>query len=299
MKTLIQFALAALLAMAVLAAGCDSSGGSDGTPGTDVTTGTDTGVVADTGTIPGTDVVAVEDTGTDPVEDIVAVEDTGTDPVEDIVAVEDTGTDPVEDIVTVEDTATVEDTGSTTTCSGSCDPTTDTDITCLEDGGTLCYCNSETSTWSTYSCADLCADNGAEGDQCSDDPDELCACTYNCDDATAVQASCDEYTYTPCTCATADPCGWAADGYCDLAYCEANFPDQDNFDDKTADCIADCTDTDGVTEACDNYMYNNCTCAVADPCSWASDGYCDYDLCNGGVFSDQENFDDSASDCQE
>jgi hypothetical protein len=44
-----------------------------------------------------------------------------------------------------------------------------------------------------------------------------------------------------------------------------------------------------IPAACDNFMYNACTCAGSDPCSWVGDGYCD-DICAAydGGFVDTE-----------
>lgn len=297
MKHLAVLALALSLVVAGALAGCDSSGGEAGVDiqqQSDVVASTDTGSMTDTGEEPGVDVVI------DPVEDTVTTTDTGVDPVEDAVTTTDTGIDPVEDTVTVTDTGGSTDTGTTTTCSGACDPTTDTDISCLADGMTLCYCNGDTSTWTSLTCADYCGDMGAEGDQCSADAEEYCSCTWDCTDSAAVASTCEELLYTPCTCAVADPCVWIEDGYCDIEYCDQLFPEQDNFDDTETDCVApvqDCTDTTAVQESCDNGEYTNCTCEVADPCGWVGDEYCDHEYCDEH-YPDQTNFDDSA-DCTE
>ena len=59
----------------------------------------------------------------------------------------------------------------------------------------------------------------------------------------------------------------------------------------TCSCsVADCS---GVAQMCTDLLYNNCTCAAADPCSWQADAYCD-DYCETAYPDDY--FDDSA-DC--
>lgn len=95
---------------------------------------------------------------------------------------------------------------------------------------------------------------------------------------------CGEGRYTACTCDPSDPCGWAADGYCD-SNCYDSYPGN-HFDDT-----ADCGEPPG--EVCDgdcaNAYYTACTCSHADPCGWTGDGYCDaecYDLYPYDHYSD-------------
>jgi len=102
---------------------------------------------------------------------------------------------------------------------------------------------------------------------------------------TPCAGECTAEEYTACTCAATDPCGWAADGNCDN-YCVTNFP-SDHFDDG-ADCTA------GVCGGeCAAEQYTECTCAVADLCSWVADGWCD-DYCEINFPSD---FFDDTTDC--
>ncbi len=58
-----------------------------------------------------------------------------------------------------------------------------------------------------------------------------------------------------------------------------------------------CDDSEKVAAQCGSNSYTPCTCAVADPCEWANDGeYCDSVSCNE-MFPNQDNFDDSTTDC--
>lgn len=129
------------------------------------------------------------------------------------------------------------------------------------------------------------------------EPDD-CNCTGSCV-AEEFSGFCDN-DGNPCACvgsvktteSCADYCtGLGAEvdpeepcyAYSGVAYCNcANF---------------DCTDSGKVAAQCGAEIYTPCTCGVADPCEWANDGqYCDVESCNT-MFPDQENFDDSATDC--
>jgi hypothetical protein len=83
-----------------------------------------------------------------------------------------------------------------------------------------------------------------DSDPCGWSPDGVCDsyCSMNfpanhfddlVDCATACSADCQAGTYSSCSCSSADPCGWQADGTCD-ASCASNFV-SDHFDDA-ADC---------------------------------------------------------------
>ncbi len=264
-----------------------------------------------------------------------------------------------EDTTTPADTAVPEDT-FVPDCSGSC--VYGTDRNWCFDGGSLCVC-SEGGAWTSTGCAGACTADGMVGSACvTNASGSFCNCTYDCGNSTLVQTQCTNLTYTPCTCATADPCGWQDDGYCDKL-CEMAFPG--NYFVETDDCECsgscsastfagfcdndggacscslgsmsstncadyctdmgadlhagewcytyqattsdppeaacacenfDCDDSWGVDTQCDNLLYTPCTCAADNPCLWIGDGYCDSPTCNQ-LFPDQQNFDDSASDC--
>ncbi|MFC1609320.1 FG-GAP-like repeat-containing protein [Myxococcota bacterium] len=149
---------------------------------------------------------------------------------------------------------------------------------------TVCTCAStDPCGWvEDGSCDQFCIDTY------SDHFDDTVDCTFDCSDTAAVQADCDNLDYTPCTCASADPCVWAGDGYCDQ-FCVDNYVD--HFDDA-ADCTFSCSDTVAVQNDCNDLEYTPCTCASADPCAWAGDDYCDQFCIDTYV----DHFDDSA-DC--
>ena len=86
-------------------------------------------------------------------------------------------------------------------------------------------------------CTDFCDYLGAELDPeqwCFVDMSEQyqCSCVnYSCVDSDAVQNQCDFGVYSECTCAAADPCGWANDQYCDTPTCQYLYPELSVFDD--------------------------------------------------------------------
>ncbi|MFH1808984.1 MAG: hypothetical protein ABIJ09_09585 [Pseudomonadota bacterium] len=94
---------------------------------------------------------------------------------------------------------------------------------------------------------------------------------------------CNQLQATACTCDVSDPCDWVGDGYCDTQFCAAatNTP----FDDSL-DCNPPPPTCNGE---CEQGTYTTCTCAAADPCGWAGDGYCDGDCASvlpGAAFDD-------------
>jgi len=121
------------------------------------------------------------------------------------------------------------------TCSGACDAE---NFTGFCDAGNACACTESVRT--VQNCTDYCATMGATPD--AEEPcytyggAAYCQCSnFTCDDETKVATQCTELLYTPCTCAAADVCGWAADGACDSTYCNSLYPDQTNFT-ETTDC---------------------------------------------------------------
>lgn len=64
----------------------------------------------------------------------------------------------------------------------------------------------------------------------------------------------------------------------------------------TCDCSHNCGDATSVTAQCEEGRYTLCTCAVANPCEWIGDGYCDTPRCTE-LYPDQTNFDDTGTDC--
>jgi hypothetical protein len=172
---------------------------------------------------PGTDPGFGSDTSNDP--------GTGTDPGTGI------DSDPLTDPGVETDPGVDTDTGSDlvlpTSCTGACDPASDS-VMCLADGTTMCFCDEDAGAWDSLTCGEVCTYYGMAGDQCiPGDDGPTCDCSYDCTDAVGVAAQCENASYTPCTCAAADPCQWAGDDYCDIACAEVN--PEDYFDDS-GDC---------------------------------------------------------------
>jgi len=89
--------------------------------------------------------------------------------------------------------------------------------------------------------------------------------------AAHVEAACAAGWRDACTCAAADPCGWADNGRCD-ALCVAAFP-EDHLD-ELWDC--DCSAASPDDEECVRRERNPCTCSTElDPCGWLRNGRCD------------------------
>jgi len=145
-----------------------------------------------------------------------------------------TDTTVEKDTTVVADT-TVTDPGTTTTCSGSC---TETDPnSCLSDGTSVCYCDTDAGEFASVACSDVCSYYGGTGTTCKTTADGAdCDCQFDCADSTAVDTQCSNGIYTPCTCAAANPCSWIGDEYCDGEACDEAFPDQENLDDSATDC---------------------------------------------------------------
>jgi len=182
--------------------------------------------------------------------------------VTDTVVTDTVVTDTVVTDTVVTDTV-VTDTVVTDTvdpaCSGACDPATQS-TKCLADGTSLCFCDSSNSTWTPYVCADVCTSNGMAGTQCGATANgDDCTCVNDCTNATLVATQCKNAVYTECTCASADPCAWLADGYCDSA-CAQKFP-ADHYTD-TADCTCSgACDAAQFAEFC-TLDSKDCTCGT-------------------------------------
>ncbi len=122
-------------------------------------------------------------------------------------------------------------------CAGPCDPATAA-LECV-DSDNICYCDQNTKFWNKFDCkADCLAQDYTVGGEChvysTGENAGLsgCECEYDCAIDWLPGAMCDQQAYTNCTCASADPCGWAGDAYCD-EYCMNEY--DDHFDD-TGDC---------------------------------------------------------------
>ncbi|MBP7126523.1 hypothetical protein KBD49_09190 [Myxococcota bacterium] len=158
-------------------------------------------------------------------------------------------------------------------CTGPCDPDTQS-LQCMPDGLTICYCNPDSGNWEPHACGEVCTANGMVGTACvlGQEGRYTCDCSFDCGQPDLVATQCDQLYYTPCTCASADPCGWIGDDFCD-ADCATSFP-EDHFVD-TADCTCGgACNPEEFSEYCD-LDGNPCRCGadgnqVSIPC----DSYC-------------------------
>jgi hypothetical protein len=121
---------------------------------------------------------------------------------------------------------------------GPCDPDTYAASCVAGAPATLAGCDANTSRLVGVDCNARCQDNGATSGVCHvfTTPNyerTSCQCVFACD-ATVSAAQCTAGSYTNCTCASADPCAWLADGSCDQ-FCATEYPD-DHFTDPPADC---------------------------------------------------------------
>ena len=164
------------------------------------------------------------------------------------------------------------------TCEGAC--ATGSKDWCM-DGQTACRCDtSDDLAWEVTDCSAMCTEQGHSSFGChrlaeKDYGSCECAFTDCASTSTAVIQDCTNRIYTNCTCAAADPCGWAEDETCD-ALCIMAFP-EDHFTDKAGACNA-CQEAELTTcgegsPCCATDSL--CSCDVTDPCGRRRDGTCD------------------------
>jgi hypothetical protein len=162
------------------------------------------------------------------------------------------------------------------------------------------YCDCDgTCAWDQLDCGgpqpEICDDGlDNDGDGAIDCADPDCATFPGC-----ASDFCPGYAGANTCCQNSDPCGWAADGYCDCdGTCawdqlDCGGPQPEICDDgldNDGDGAIDCADPDCATfpgcasDFCPGYAGANTCCQNSDPCGWAADGYCD---CDGTCAWDQ------------
>lgn len=121
-------------------------------------------------------------------------------------------------------------------------------------------------------------------------------CDGACNPAEALaQCMADGTTFCTCDEGTSQWTSLQCAEVCDYYDMEGDQCIADN-DGSTCDCSHNCEDATSVTAQCEEGRYTPCTCAVANPCEWIGDGYCDTPRCNE-LYPDQTNFDDTGTDC--
>jgi hypothetical protein len=74
---------------------------------------------------------------------------------------------------------------------------------------------------------------------------------------------CAGLVYSPCTCATSDPCGWSADGVCDAPACEDLFGFTFEDDDCSVDPCSDLVECLAAADPGDEPSFDGCEDATA------------------------------------